>query len=70
MLKLDWYDKMLLLMLLEEKIHRLEEERRRLIAKLEYFRGTLSESFLTELEIDLIRYEKIHDQIAKIEINN
>ena len=70
MLKLDWYDKMLLLMLLEEKIHRLEEERRRLILKLEYFRGTLSESLLTELEIDLIRYKKIHDQIAKIEINN
>lgn len=57
-------------MLLEEKIHRLEEEKRRLILKLEYFRGTLSESLLTELEIDLIRYEKIHDQIAKIEINN
>lgn len=48
MLKLDWYDKMLLLMLLEEKIHRLEEEKRRLILKLEYFRGTLSESLLSK----------------------
>ncbi|ORX22737.1 hypothetical protein BVF91_09670 [Thermoanaerobacterium sp. PSU-2] len=55
---LTWHEKLTLLMILEEKLHRLQEKKRYYVVK-------LNEQKITEIQKDI--YDDIQEQIKELE---